>query len=83
MAARPKIIEGKLAKWANKDVCLLEQQSVIDTDKSVEALRAALAKELGADVTLSRFSCASSAAKASRKPVAPDFASEVAKMAGG
>jgi len=28
---------------------------VIDTDKSVEALRASLAKELGADVTLSRF----------------------------
>ena len=49
-AARPKIIEGKLAKWT-KEVCLLQQESVIDTDKTVEALRAGLAKELGADVT--------------------------------
>jgi len=80
-AARPKIIEGKLAKWA-KDVCLLEQQSVIDTDKSVEALRAALAKELGADVTLSRF-VRFERGEGIEKPVAPDFASEVAKMAGG
>ena len=80
-AARPKIIEGKLAKWA-KDVCLLEQQSVIDTDKSVEALRASLAKELGADVTLSRF-VRFERGEGIEKPVAPDFASEVAKMAGG
>lgn len=79
-AARPKIIEGKLAKWA-KDVCLLEQQSVIDTEKSVEALRAALAKELGAEVTLSRF-VRFERGEGIEKPTAPDFASEVAKMAG-
>jgi elongation factor Ts len=79
-AARPKIIEGKLAKWA-KDVCLLEQQSVIDTDKSVEALRASLAKELGADVTLSRF-VRFERGEGIEKPTTPDFASEVAKMAG-
>jgi elongation factor Ts len=80
-AARPKIIEGKLAKWA-KDVCLLEQQSVIDTEKSVEALRASLAKELGADVTLSRF-VRFERGEGIEKPATPDFASEVAKMAGG
>ena len=79
-AARPKIIEGKLAKWA-KEVCLLEQESVIDTDKSVEALRAALAKELGADVTLSRFT-RFQLGEGIEKPVTPDFAAEVAKMAG-
>ncbi|MEO8902829.1 MAG: translation elongation factor Ts [Polyangiaceae bacterium] len=80
-AARPKIIEGKLAKWA-KEVCLLEQQSVLDADKSVEALRAGLSKELGADVTLSRF-VRFERGEGIEKPVTPDFASEVAKMAGG
>jgi len=80
-AARPKIIEGKLAKWA-KEVCLLEQDSVIETDKSVEALRASLAKELGTDVTLSRFA-RFQLGEGIEKPATPDFASEVAKMAGG
>ncbi|MEO7034756.1 MAG: translation elongation factor Ts [Polyangiaceae bacterium] len=80
-AARPKIIEGKLAKWA-KEVCLLEQQSVLDAEKSVEALRAALSKELGADVTLSRF-VRFERGEGIEKPVTPDFATEVAKMAGG
>jgi len=80
-AARPKIIEGKLAKWA-KEVCLLEQESVIDTDKTVEALRANLSKELGTDVTLSRFA-RFQLGEGIEKPTTPDFASEVAKMAGG
>src|SRR4051812_763954 len=80
-AARPKIIEGKLAKWA-KEVCLLEQESVIDTDKTVEALRASLAKELGTEVTLSRF-VRFQLGEGIEKPTAPDFATEVAKMAGG
>lgn len=80
-AARPKIIEGKLAKWS-KEVCLLEQQSVLDADKTVEALRAALAKEAGTDVTLSRF-VRFERGEGIEKPVTPDFAEEVAKMAGG
>jgi len=80
-AARPKIIEGKLAKWA-KEVCLLEQESVIDAGKTVEALRAGLAKELGTDVTLSRFA-RFQVGEGIEKPTTPDFASEVAKMAGG
>ncbi|HTA90007.1 MAG TPA: translation elongation factor Ts [Polyangiaceae bacterium] len=79
-AARPKIIEGKLAKWS-KEVCLLEQQSVLDADKTVEALRAGLAKELGTDVTLSRF-VRFQLGEGIEKPTGPDFATEVAKMAG-
>jgi elongation factor Ts len=77
--ARPKIIEGKLAKWL-REVCLLEQSSVIETDKTVEELRAALAKELGADVALARlvrFERGEGVEKGS-----DDFAAEVAKMAG-
>jgi len=80
-AARPKIIEGKLAKWA-KEVCLLEQQSVLDAEKTVDALRASLAKELGSDVTLSRF-VRFQLGEGIEKPSGPDFATEVAKMAGG
>ena len=55
---------------------------MIDTDKSVEALRASLAKELGAEVTLSRF-VRFERGEGIEKPTTPDFASEVAKMAGG
>ncbi|HEX3773028.1 MAG TPA: translation elongation factor Ts [Polyangiaceae bacterium] len=80
-AARPKIIEGKIAKWA-KEVCLLEQQSVTEAEKTIEHQRAALAKELGADVTLSRF-VRFERGEGIEKPIAPDFAAEVAKMAGG
>jgi elongation factor Ts len=80
-AARPKIIEGKLGKWA-REVCLLEQQSVLDSEKTVDALRASLAKELGSEVTLSRF-VRYERGEGIDKPTAPDFATEVAKMAGG
>ena len=79
--ARPKIVEGKIAKWM-KEVCLLEQESVIESDKTVEQLRAALAKELGGEVTLSRFA-RFQLGEGIEKPTAPDFATEVAKMAGG
>ncbi|HEX6274632.1 MAG TPA: translation elongation factor Ts [Polyangiaceae bacterium] len=79
--ARPKIIEGKLAKWT-KEVCLLEQVSVLDSDKTVDQLRAALAKELGTDVVLARF-VRFERGEGVEKPTGADFAAEVAKMAGG
>jgi elongation factor Ts len=76
--ARPKIIEGKIAKWM-KEICLLEQQSVLDGDKTVEDLRQALSKELGGDVTLTRF-VRFQCGEGIEKPVGDDFAAEVAKM---
>jgi elongation factor Ts len=79
--ARPKIIEGKLAKWM-KEVCLLEQVSVVESEKSVEQLRAGLAKELGADVVLARF-VRFERGEGIEKATGDDFAAEVAKMAGG
>jgi elongation factor Ts len=78
---RPKIVEGKIAKWM-KEVCLLEQSSVIENDKSIDELRAGLAKELGTDVELVRF-VRYQLGEGVEKPAGPDFASEVAKMAGG
>ena len=64
-APRPKIIEGKLAKWL-KEICLLEQPSVIEADKTVEQLRAGARPRSSAPTSRSRASSASSAARASR-----------------
>lgn len=78
--ARPKIIEGKIAKWL-KEVCLLEQQSVLDSEKSVGQTVAAVSKEIGADVSIERF-VRFERGEGIEKPVGDDFAAEVAKMAG-
>lgn len=79
-AVRPKIIEGKLAKWM-KEICLIEQQSVLETDKTVDQLRAELAKALGTDVVVEKFA-RFKLGEGVVKPVGEDFAAEVAKMAG-
>lgn len=78
---RPKIVEGKLQKWL-KEVCLREQQSVIDSDKTVEQLRLALGQAIGAEVTLADFA-RFERGEGIEKPQGPDFADEVAQMAGG
>jgi len=80
-ASHPKIIEGKLAKWA-KEICLLEQPSVLEADKTVDQVRAAASKELGGEVVLSRF-VRFERGEGIEKPAGEDFAAEVAKMAGG
>jgi elongation factor Ts len=80
-ASHPKIIEGKLGKWA-KEICLLEQPSVLEADKTVDQLRAAVSKELGGDVVFSRF-VRFERGEGIEKPTGDDFAAEVAKMAGG
>ncbi len=62
---------------------LLEQQSVLEQAKRAsEQLRASLEKELGADVTLARF-VRFERGEGIEKPAGDDFATEVAKMAGG
>ena len=80
-ASHPKIIEGKLGKWA-KEICLLDQPSVLEGDKTVEQIRAAVSKELGGDVVFSRF-VRFERGEGIEKPTGDDFAAEVAKMAGG
>jgi elongation factor Ts len=80
-ASHPKIIEGKLAKWA-KEICLLDQPSVLEGDKTVDQVRAAVSKELGGDVVFSRF-VRFERGEGIEKPTGDDFAAEVAKMAGG
>jgi elongation factor Ts len=77
----PRVIEGKVGKWM-KEVCLVEQASVLETNKSVDQVRAEVAKAAGGDVELVdyvRFECGEGV----EKPQGEDFADEVAKMAGG
>lgn len=78
-AVRAKIVEGKLGKWL-KEVCLLEQQSVVETDKSIEQQRANLAKALGGEIKIQRYVRYSRGEGIERKQ--EDFAAEVAKTMG-
>ncbi|MGC4065965.1 MAG: translation elongation factor Ts [Polyangiaceae bacterium] len=79
--ARPKIIEGKLAKWM-KEVCLLEQLSVLDTEKSIQQLLDAAAAEAGTKVELTRF-VRFERGEGVEKKKTEDFAAEVMKMSQG
>ena len=79
--AWPKIIEGKLAKWL-KETCLIEQQSVIESEKTVDQIRAEVAKAVGADVRVTGF-VRYERGEGIEKPPSEDFADEVAKMAKG
>ncbi len=78
---RPQVIEGKLNKWA-KEVCLLQQASVIEPKKSVDELRAEAAKAAGGEATLVPF-IRYERGEGIQLAEAPDFAAEVAAMAGG
>ena len=49
-----KIVQGKLNKLAS-EVCLYEQKFVMDPDKTVKTLTADLSKELGDEITITRF----------------------------
>jgi elongation factor Ts len=80
-AVRPKIIQGKLAKWM-REVCLLEQESVVQAEQTIEQLRAALSKTLGSEVKLVRF-VRFERGEGIDKPKGPDFAEEAKRMAAG
>ncbi len=79
-AARPKIVEGKLAKWM-KEVCLLDQVSVLDAEKTVEQTRAGAEKELGAPIKVKGF-VRYERGEGLAGPEGPDFAEEARRMAG-
>jgi elongation factor Ts len=79
-AARPKIVEGKVAKWL-KEVCLLEQQSVIDSDKTVEQVRAGVEKALGTPLKVSDF-VRFERGEGLVAEAKPSFADEARRMAG-
>ena len=79
--ARPKIIEGKLAKW-KKEICLLEQVSVLDSERTVAQLVADAGKTVGAELALESF-VRYERGEGIEKPQGKDFAAEVAEMSKG
>jgi elongation factor Ts len=79
-AVRPKIVEGKINKWL-KEVCLLEQPSVMESDKSVDQVRAAVAKALGSEIRLVKFVRFERGEGIEKKE--DDFAAEAERMARG
>jgi len=72
-----KIIQGQINKYFG-EVCLLEQAYVIDPDQKVGKVVDALAKELGTEIVLSRFSRYQLGEGIEKKE--DDFAAEVAAM---
>lgn len=50
----PKIVEGKLAKW-KKEVCLVDQAFVKDTDKTIADLVTGLTASTGEKISIRRF----------------------------
>lgn len=80
--AHPKIIEGKLAKWM-KEICLLEQASVLETDKTIAQQLDGVVKEVGTSVTITRFVRYERGEGIENKKKDEDFAAEVMKMSQG
>jgi elongation factor Ts len=79
-SAWPKIIEGKYNKWFS-EITLLEQESVVTPGNTIDKLRQAAEKAAGGTVEILRFT-RFERGEGIEKPQGPDFASEVAKMAG-
>lgn len=52
--ALEKILEGKMNKWY-QEVCLLDQESVVQPGKTIDQLRVELGAKLGENVTIRRF----------------------------
>lgn len=72
-----KIVEGQLNKFFG-EVCLLEQAYVIDPDQKIAKVVEALAKDVGAEVKLTRFVRYQLGEGLEKK--ADDFAAEVAAL---
>ncbi len=73
----PNIIKGKLNKLA-QEVCLLEQKFVKDPDLSVKDLMAKTAKEIGTNISVTRFAKLNLGEGIEKK--VDNLADEVAKM---
>jgi elongation factor Ts len=77
----PGVIEGKLSKWA-KEVCLLDQPSVLEPKKTVDEIRKDVEKAAGGTVEVVGF-VRFERGEGIAQPQGADFAAEVAAMASG
>lgn len=76
-----KMIEGRIRKW-QEEVVLLKQPFVMNPDQTIEQLVAETAKQVGSPVTLKGFVRFALGEGVDKGPEGPDFAAEVAAMAG-
>ena len=74
-----KIIDGQVNKFY-ADICLVEQQFVKDTDKTIQQLTAETGKALGTAITITRFTKYALGEGIEKKE--NDYAAEVAAAAG-
>ena len=72
-----KMIEGRLVKQL-KDICLIDQGYVKDSDLTVEGYLKAISKEVGAEVTVRRFARFETGEGIEKK--SENFADEVSKL---
>ena len=49
-----KMVEGKMKKW-EKEVCLLDQVFIRDSDKTIDDIRTALVAKTGENISIRRF----------------------------
>jgi elongation factor Ts len=75
-----KIVEGRLGKFY-KEVCLLEQPYVRESDKSVETVLNEIVSKIGEKIEIRRFVRFQLGEGIEKR--SDDFASEVARMASG
>ncbi len=78
-AAWPKILDGKVQKWT-KEICLLDQFSVIDSEKTVRQLQDELSKQVGG-ATIKAFVRFERGEGIEKKQ--DDFAAEAQRLAQG
>lgn len=78
-AAWPKIIEGKVQKWM-KEICLLDQFSVLDSEKTIRQVQDEISKQLGG-VKLTGFLRYERGEGIEKKQ--DDFAAEAQRLAQG
>ena len=76
-----KIVEGQISKF-QREVVLLEQPFVMNTDQTVKALVEETGKSLGTEIKVKGF-VRLALGEGVEKPPAEDFAAEVAAAMGG
>lgn len=76
-----KMIEGRIRKW-QEEVVLLKQPFVMNPDQTIEQLIAETAKQVGSPVAVKGFVRFALGEGVDKGPEGPDFAAEVASMAG-
>lgn len=76
--AWPKIMEGKVNKWAT-EICLIDQESFTTPGKTIEQLRSDLVAKIGENITIRRFVRWELGEGIEKKK--EDYAAEVAKLA--